>query len=252
MVQISVLGQLDVRRAGRPDHPRRGRTGKGRTLLAMLAVAGGAVVTADRVIDALWSRLPREPKQNVATLVSRLRAELGRAAILGGPTGYRLAPTIAVDLQQAATLVDRAGVQLADRSDTTLATAVAALQLLAQDTVLPEYPDADWARPARDWHANLLRRARTIAARSAVAVGHPDLAIAIADAAIRDDPLDEAAYRALMVAHLAADDPVHAVRAYQRLRRSLDHELGLHPTPATQHLLVHVLHHDTDPTTAPT
>ena len=212
----------------------------------MLAVAGGSVVTTDRIIDALWPHPPRQSTQNVATLVSRLRADLGRAAVLGGPTGYRLAPTVDVDLNHAATLVDRAGAQLADRADTTLTTAVAALHLLARDTVLPEYPDADWARTARDWHAGLLRRARSIAARSAVAANRLDLAAAIAHAAIRDDPLDEAAYRALMAAYLAADEPSRAVRAYHRLRTTLDHELGLHPTPATQHLLVHVLRYGAD------
>ena len=201
----------------------------------MLAVAGGSLVSMDRIIDALWLNPPRQPKQNVAALVSRLRTDLGSAAVLGGRTGYRLAPTVGVDLHHAAALVDRAG--------TTLTAAVAALDLLARDTVLPEYPDADWARSARDWHAGLLRRARSIAARSAVAAGHPDLAAAVAQAAIRDDPLDEAAYRALMAAYVAADEPVRAVRAFHRLRTVLDHELGLHPTPATQHLLVHILRH---------
>ena len=217
----------------------------------MLAVAGGSPVTMDRIIDALWPHPPRQSIQNVATLVSRLRTDLGRAAVLGGRTGYRLAPTIEVDLYRAATLVDRAGEQMADRPDTTLTTSVAALRLLARDTVLPEYPDADWVRPARDWHAGLLRRARTIAAQSAVAAGHPDVAAAIALAAIRDDPLDEAAYRALMAAYLATDEPVRAVRAYHRLRTTLDHELGLHPTPATQHLLVHILRYGRDLTVVP-
>jgi DNA-binding SARP family transcriptional activator len=238
VLEIRVLGGLEVYRGGRTGHPARQRPGKGRTVLAILAVAGGSSVTVDRVVDALWTHPPRHAPQNVATLVSRLRTDLGRSAILGGPTGYRLAPTVGVDLHHAADLVDRAGV---DRADTALTCAVAALRLLSADPVLPEYPDAEWARPARDWHAGLLRRARTIAARSAVAAGHLDLAAATAQAAIRDDPLDEGACRALMAAHLAANEPVRAVRAYHRLRTALDHELGLHPTPATQRLLVDIL-----------
>lgn len=238
-LEIRVLGGLEVYRAGRTDRRRPQRPGKGRTLLALLAVAGGSAVTMDRVVDALWPHHPpRQSEQNVATLVSRLRTDLGRTAVLGGRTGYRLGPTVEVDLAQAAQLVDRAG----DGSPaTTLATAVAALRLLTRGTILPEYPDAGWVRPARDWHTGLLRRARTIAAQSAVAAGHLDLAATTARAAIRDDPLDEAAYRALMAAYLAADEPVRAVRAYHRLRTSLDHELGLHPTPATQRLLVDIL-----------
>jgi DNA-binding SARP family transcriptional activator len=53
-----------------------------------------------------------------------------------------------------------------------------------------------------------------------------------------------------MAAYLAADEPVRAVRAYHRLRTTLDHELGLHPTPATQQLLVHILQHGRDLTEA--
>ena len=62
----------------------------------------GSSVTIDRIIEALWSHPPRRSRQNVATLVSRLRGDLGRAAVLGGPARYRLAPTVDVDLYHAA------------------------------------------------------------------------------------------------------------------------------------------------------
>ena len=78
---------------------------KSRTLLKMLAVERPALVTVDRITDVLWpGGPPAAPEQNVATLVSRLRAMLGADLIQGGRGGYRLAGGlgIAVDLDAAA------------------------------------------------------------------------------------------------------------------------------------------------------
>ena len=53
---------------------------------------------------------PTAPEQNVATLVSRLRAVLGADLIQGGRSGYRLAdgPGVVIDLDAAARFCDQA------------------------------------------------------------------------------------------------------------------------------------------------
>ena len=51
---------------------------KSRTLLKLLAVERPGLVPVDRIVEILWpNERPTAPEQNVATLVSRLRAVLG-------------------------------------------------------------------------------------------------------------------------------------------------------------------------------
>ena len=65
---------------------------KSRTLLKLLAVERPGLVTVDRIVEILWpDERPAAPEQNVATMVSRLRATLGAELIQGGRVGYRLA-----------------------------------------------------------------------------------------------------------------------------------------------------------------
>ena len=61
---------------------------KAKRLLMLLAVHRGRDVGVDRIVDALWDDMPRQPERNVATLVSRLRALLGSEVIIGGPAFY--------------------------------------------------------------------------------------------------------------------------------------------------------------------
>ena len=65
---------------------------KSRTLLKLLAVERPGLVTVDRIVEILWpDERPASPEQNVAIMVSRLRAVLGAELIQGGRAGYRLA-----------------------------------------------------------------------------------------------------------------------------------------------------------------
>lgn len=76
---------------------------KARRLLARLAAARGSPVTVDDIVTDLWPGTPpRGPGDNVATLVSRLRALLGPDAVLGGRPAYRIGPAVEVDVAQAA------------------------------------------------------------------------------------------------------------------------------------------------------
>ena len=68
-----------------------------RRLLAPLLVAGGSVVSADRLVDVVWSREqpPRNADGALQNLVSRLRTHLGDvevpAQVLHRAPGYLLA-----------------------------------------------------------------------------------------------------------------------------------------------------------------
>ena len=208
---------------------------KARRLVALLAASRGQLVPTDRIVDALWPDGPsRRPAQDVATLVSRLRAALGSAVIVGGRQGYRLGD-VQVDLDDAARLTAECTRQLAAGAPVLAATAGRrALELLAGGRVLADEPDAEWVRAARDEHRSLLRGARHAAVAAELALGDPAAGGRIADDAVRADPFDETAVRLLMRAAVAAGEPTQALAAYQRLRVALADELGVQPAPQTR------------------
>jgi hypothetical protein len=78
-LRVQVLGVLAVAVDGRVVPAAELASRKGRTLLKLLLARRGSVVPADVAAEALWGgRLPNDPDANLATLVSRLRAVLGR------------------------------------------------------------------------------------------------------------------------------------------------------------------------------
>jgi len=198
----------------------------------------------DRIVEILWpNERPTAPEQNVATLVSRLRAVLGVGLIQGGRAGYRLAagPGIAVDLDAAARFCDQAESKLATAAAVALAAAERAHELLSAGTAIGDEPYADWADPARERVRELLRRVRLAAAEAALATGDPRRATGYAEAAMAADPLDEAAHRWYMSASVAAGEQAKALAAYEALRRRLGHDLGADPSPQTRELHLAIL-----------
>jgi DNA-binding SARP family transcriptional activator len=216
---------------------------KARTLLALLGARAGRAVAMDQLVDALWEYArPRRPEANVATLVSRLRATLGRETVVGGRGGYWLGDGIRVDLQDAAALVT-ASEDCLSRAQRRLgvSTAERAIELLDRGPVLAEHPNADWAEAARHLQETLLRRARHAAAENALRAAFPGRAQVLAESAVVADPLDEAAYRLFMRACAAKGEPARAMAAFQRLRETLAAEFGADPAPATRELYVTIL-----------
>src|SRR5262245_37818400 len=251
-VLARLIGLFTVERDG---HDVTGSLGsrKARALLKLLAVERGHVVPVDRVVDVLWGdERPQRPAENVATLVSRLRAVLGPAAIVGGRDGYRLgsAPAVRVDLDEALRHVAEAERRLGAHEPAFATVAAAsALDRLGDGTALAEDPYADWAEPARTQAATLLRRARHAAARSNLDTGDADAAAGLADAAIGADPADELAHRLLMRAHVQRGEPARALSVYERLRAYLAEDLGVDPGPQTRELHTAILRESAEPST---
>src|SRR5258708_32052472 len=131
-------------------------------LLKLLAVERPGLVSVDRIIDVLWADgPPAAAEQNVATLVSRLRAVLGPGVILGGRPGYRLADgsAVSVDLDTAARLCDQAERKLPGAAAVALPPAERAVELLAAGTALAHEPDSTRVDPARAQGRELSRPA---------------------------------------------------------------------------------------------
>jgi DNA-binding SARP family transcriptional activator len=244
-VELRLAGEFGVARGGTelPD----GQIGsrKSRTLLKLLAVERPTLVPVGRIVEVLWdAKPPAAPEQNVATLVSRLRAALGAGVIQGGRQGYRLAVGrgVGVDLDAAAGYCDHAERTVRTAAAVALAAAERALGLLSAGTALAEEPYAAWADPAREE----LRPAaatgpRWAAAEAALGSGGASTAAKYAEAAMAADPLDETAHRWYMSAAAAAGEQAKALAAYAALSERLGEQLGTDPAPQTRELHLAIL-----------
>jgi DNA-binding SARP family transcriptional activator/tetratricopeptide (TPR) repeat protein len=216
---------------------------KARTLLKLLALERGHLVSTDRIVEVLWpDGPPAQPVENVATLVSRLRSWLGPAVVEGSREGYRLGPDADVDLARAERLTERAEQALTDgHSGVALVPAEQAGRLLTRGAVLEDEPYAAWAEPARREQAALLRRARLAHIQAALTSGEPHQAVVTAMAGVQDDPMDEEMTRRLMAAYRDAAQPARALAAYAALREVLADDFGTDPAPETEALHVALL-----------
>jgi DNA-binding SARP family transcriptional activator/predicted ATPase len=243
-VELRLAGTFGVIRDGTELAEGEVGSRKSRTLLKLLAVQRPGLVPLDRIVDVLWAQeRPAAAEQNVASLVSRLRAVLGAGVILGGRPGYRLAgsPEVSVDLDTAARYCEQAERRLAAAPAIALAAAEQAIGLLGAEEALADEPYASWADAARGELRDLLRRARLAASEAALAVGEARSSARYAEAAMGADPLDETAHRWYMSACAAAGEPARALTAYAELRERLADDLGADPAPQTQELHLGIL-----------
>ena len=234
-VRVRLVGPLRVYVDGRrvADPP----AGRAASLLALLAVDAGHLVPIDRIIDDLWpAGPPVKAKENVASLVSRLRRVVGRERIEGSRSGYRLvlSDDLRIDLREAEAGVLDAESQLRSGAFAAASTTARdALAILDAGELLEDDPYAQWAEAPRRRAEALTRRARRILWTAALEMDDPRAAVEAASAAVESDPFDEEAHRALMRADHRRGDRGAALLAYKRLERSLHEEMGAAPARET-------------------
>ncbi|TYB43048.1 BTAD domain-containing putative transcriptional regulator [Actinomadura chibensis] len=237
-MRIGILGPLEVRPdGGAPVDVAGARL---RALLTLLALDPGAVVPAERLIDGLWEDdVPRGAPNALQSLVSRLRAAIGRDAIESRPGGYRLAlPPDAVDARDFEARVRDA--RRADAPEARSAGLRAALALWRG----PALADAAGLRFAEAPAARLdaLRRAALEERLAAdLALGsHRDLVPEL-EALAAADPLREPVTALLMRALYASGRQADALARYDEAKRALGEELGVAPSPDLEALYLAVL-----------
>lgn len=251
---FQLLGPFTMSRQGTRMPDREVGSRKGRTLLKLLLVNRDHVVSSDRIAEVLWGdESLRKRERDIATLVSRLRAVLGPDAISGGVTGYRFgrADRFSIDADLAERLADEAEARL-KAGEPSLAQAAAdrALAILRSGPLLEDEPYAEWVEEARGGAAALLRKLRRSAWRAAMDLSQHEAATGVAEEAIAEDPLDEDAYRAAMLALHRGGQGARALAIYERLRSSLADELGTDPDSRTRSLHTAILREEVvaDPT----
>ncbi|WP_309053212.1 BTAD domain-containing putative transcriptional regulator [Streptomyces sp.] len=239
-VEIGVLGALEVRRAGTPAALPGARP---RAALAALTVHAPHPVSVDALVAAVWGddAVPARPRGAVHTVVSRLRAVLGREAVQAGPAGYCLAlPDGAVDASRFEALRRRAAGWPPDQAAGTLDEALA----LWRGPAYAEFADRGFAVAEAARLEEL--RLRTVEDRAVLALqaGAVDDAVSALEELVAEQPLRERAHGLLMTALYRAGRAAEALDRFSALRRTLTGELGLDPAPALRELQLRILGHD--------
>jgi DNA-binding SARP family transcriptional activator/tetratricopeptide (TPR) repeat protein len=250
-VEFRLLGNLEVVADGAPVDV--GGT-QPRTVLAMLLVAGGRVVPAESIIDALWGEEP--PASAAGTLqsyVSRLRRVLvpgttrDRAArvLVWDPPGYRLVVEPgALDSGRFEALVDQ-GQELLREGDPAGARDVLAEALgLWRGPALLEFSHLDFA-----WgFAAKLEERRLVATEGRIEadlrLGRHDAVVGELGEMVAAHPLRERLRHHLALALYRSGRQAEALRVLDDTRRTLRDQLGIDPGRPLVELESAILAHD--------
>ncbi|WP_420094707.1 BTAD domain-containing putative transcriptional regulator [Nocardia asteroides] len=242
---LSVLGPLRATLAGTGADlggPRQ------RAVLARLAIAGGEVVSTDRIIDDVWGGAD-VPARALATLqvhISHLRRALEpdrprrtpASILVSAAPGYALRlPREAVDAWHFDDLVHRA------------AGADPAGQLRLLDEALArwrggayaEVADEPWAMPEVARLTELRLQAVELRAEAQLALGRPAVVVAELERHLHDNPGREGAVRLLALALYRCGRQGDALAALRRTRDHLADELGVDPGPVLRAMEADIL-----------
>jgi DNA-binding SARP family transcriptional activator len=209
------------------------RSARAESLLAGLLLHRDVPVSRRRLASMLWpDSSEAQARTNLRHLLHTLRGELPGAdqhlEITARAVRWRREPHVRLDVADFEELLDAPAADAAARR-TALRAAVA---LYGGD--LLDGCDDEWLREERERLRRRLDEALTELADLCAALGELDEAVTAAERLLQDDPLREDAYRTLIRLHAARGDGAAAVRAYHRCATTLDHELGVEPSPATQ------------------
>ena len=252
-MEFGILGPLEVTSGGVPL-PVGGS--KPRALLAVLLLHRDSVVSADRLVAAMWGDdAPADALSGLRTYVSRLRAVLGRAG--DGPRlrfqapGYRLSVTAEeLDAARFEHLVAEARDRAASGDDDRAAHLLDGALALWRGPVL-----ADLEPAALDVQAEVARleelrlAAREQRAESLLRLGRTDEVVVELAVLVRQFPARERLSVLLMRALYLSGRQADALEVYRDLRRFLSDELGIEPSSATR--LAHQRLLEQDPALAP-
>ncbi|RAY10910.1 AfsR family transcriptional regulator [Actinomadura craniellae] len=226
-MRIGILGPLEVRADGRPVEIGGPRL---RALLTLLALRADRPVPAEQLIDDLWAGDPPAGAANaLQSLVSRLRALLGRDRVASTAGGYRLAvPPAAVDAFDFETRVERSRTS-ADPATT--ADGLRAALGLWRGPALADAADLPCAAAPIARLDGLRRAALDRRIEADLALGRHTELIPELSALVTADPLREPPRGQLMRALRAAGRRAEALAVYEETRRSLADALGADPSP---------------------
>lgn len=246
----AVTPELEVRLLGPLDAGRDGELvalggPKPRTLLAVLALEPGRVVSVDRLVEALWPGDPPETAAHaIQVYVSHLRKALGPVIATRAP-GYELelAPE-RVDVHRFMRLAQEGRGAL--EADDVVAAEAALREALAlwrgpalADFLYEPFAQTEIAR---------LEELRTVVLEERIdadlALGRHAELVSELEALVQAQPLRERPRAQLMLALYRSGRQADALAAYRAARETLVEELGIDPGPELRELEAAILRQD--------
>ncbi|HXV91744.1 MAG TPA: BTAD domain-containing putative transcriptional regulator [Pseudonocardia sp.] len=243
-MRFRILGPLQVEDAGGPVAV---GGAKPRTLLAILLVAGGEVVPADRLVAALWGDDPPPGAPTaLRAYVSRLRGVLGPAATLAHrPPGYSLSlENATLDAAEFEQLVAAARTAAAAGDHARAVADLHAALALWRGDALAEFADEEFAEAEAARLTELRASALSEHAEALLELGRAAEALPELEALVHRHPSRERPAVALMRALYALGRQADALAAYHALRARLDEDLGVEPAAPARALYQRILVHD--------
>jgi DNA-binding SARP family transcriptional activator len=240
--EFRVLGPLEVVRDGRALELTRP---KQRSLLALLLLHPGEIVSTDRLVDGLWGAEP--PKAAVGSLqnlVSELRKALGPGVVKTQPPGYVLeVAREQLDLHRFEDLVARA----ADARDPQRrASCLREALALWRGPPLADHVYEPFAQVAIVRLEEQRTAAREDLLDAELALGRHAQLVAELEALVAEHPLRERLRGQLMLALYRSGRQAEALEAYRAARETLVEELGIEPSEELQRLEQAILRHDAE------
>lgn len=250
---IGILGPVELRHGGVRLGPRPGR---GRSLLALLALNSGYSVGHDRIVDLLWDDPPGSARAQVYNLVSDLRRRMRDGVPSGAPPSAgasRVDALVSVDggylLRSAEHTSDlrdfRAAVALGRKSAAAADHDRAVEQLTAalghwRGTALTGCREP-FAEAARRGLEEERLRAVVALLDARLALGQHEQVLAETDPWLANHPHREDLYGRQMLAHAALGRQADAVADYRRAYRRLRDDLGVTPGHRLQDIYRRIL-----------
>jgi DNA-binding SARP family transcriptional activator len=246
-MDFRILGPIEVLDSGRRlPLP----SGRGRALLALLALQAGEPVSADRLIDELWGEDPPLTARTVVHgLVSRLRRVLephranqpSRVVLETLGSGYRLAiEPEAVDAHRFKRLIDEARGAPAE----VRAAKFSAALTLWRGPALADFAYEPFAQRAIIALDELRTQAIEDRIEADLALGRAADLVPELEQLIQEHPFRERLRGSLILALYRSGRQADALQAYRDARSLLVEELGLEPGPALRELETAILRQD--------
>ena len=241
-LELRLLGPLEALRDGRAVTL---GGAKPRALLAVLALDLGRVVSADRLVEALWpGETPDSAPHAVQVYVSQLRKALG-PVIVTRPPGYALElDRGSVDLDVFARLADEAREALQVGSTETAEASLREALALWRGPALADFVYEPFAQN----EIARLEELRTVVLEERIdadlALGRHAELVSELEALVQAHPLRERPRGQLMLALYRSGRQADALAAYRAARETLLDELGLDPGPELKELEAAILRQD--------
>ncbi|GGQ68112.1 AfsR/SARP family transcriptional regulator [Couchioplanes azureus] len=235
-LELALLGPVEARTDGTrvPLAPLE------RSVLTLLALAEGTVLSTERLIDGLWAlKPPAAPRVRVQGLISSLRRKIGGALVTRDP-GYFLAlPPAACDLRRCEDLAREAARAQPAEAAVKLREALALWHGEPLGGVAAPGVEADRTRLA-ELRVSLLEACFD----AELALGRHAELVREMVAAVAANPLRERLTGQLMTALDRSNRRAEALLAYQTLRKRLADELGSDPCADLRELHAAILRGD--------